>query len=268
MFEKFFKLTKNPFKKTPDPDFLFLSRSHKEAYERMIYAIEEKEIMLLTGGVGTGKTTLSRYLIDKLHPAERYRFVLVLNPNLPVTQLLRMIAVNIGIKKPKRTKSSLLEQIQEALFEYYENNISCIIIFDESQLIKKKDTYEELRLLTNFQLDDENLFTLIILGQKELELKIDSSSMEAFKQRIGVRYSLKPLEKPEIKDYIIHRIKIAGGNADIVDKAVFSLIYKYSKGIPRIINNIMSLSLLCAFSLDKNVINADIINDVVKELHL
>lgn len=268
MFEKYFNLSKNPFKKTPDPDFLYLSKSHNEAFERMMYAIEEKEIMLLTGGVGTGKTTLSRYLIDRLEPPENYRIVLILNPNLPITQLLKAIAINIGIKKPKRTKALLLEQIQEVLYKYFEENITCIIVFDESQLIKKKDTYEELRLLTNFQLDDENLFSLIILGQKELEAKIDHSNMESFKQRIGVRYCLRPLNKNEISSYVYHRIGIAGGSDDIINPAIFSPLNKYTKGIPRIINNVMSLSLLNAFSQDKKVIESDIIHDVAKELHL
>ncbi len=268
MFEKYFRLKKNPFKKTPDPDFLYLSNSHREAYERMMYAIEEKEIMLLTGGVGVGKTTLSRYLIDRLEPQESYRFALILNPNLPVTQLLKLIASSLGIEKKKRGKSALLEQIQDAFFSFYENDISCVIILDESQLIKKKDTYEELRLLTNFQLDDENLFTLIILGQKELEAKIDSADMEAFKQRIGVRYCLRPLNKAEIKEYVSYRLSIAGGHNGMVDPSIFESLFRYSKGIPRIINNIMSLALLNAFSLDKKVITTDIVKDVARELNL
>jgi type II secretory pathway predicted ATPase ExeA len=268
MFEKYFSLKKNPFKKTPDPEFLYLSRSHREAYERMMYAIEEKEIMLLTGGVGVGKTTLSRYLIDRLQPQESFRFVLILNPNLPVTQLLRTIAASLGIEKIKRGKSAVLEQIQDVFFRFYEDDISCVIILDESQLIRKRDTYEELRLLTNFQLDDENLFTLIILGQNELEARIDSEDMEAFKQRIGVRYCLKPLNIKEAKEYIYYRLSIAGGSRDILDPDIFTKVFKYSKGTPRIINNIMSLALLSAFSLDKKQITPDIIQDVAKELNL
>jgi len=268
VYNAFFGFNKKPFRKTPDPQFIFMSPCHKQAYERMRYCVEEKEIMLLTGGIGMGKTTLSRYLIDTLEPEEAYRPVLIINPSVSPNQLLRAIVQQMGAKKPKYFKSALLDQLQDLLFSAFAAGITPVIILDESQLIRRKATYEELRLLTNFQLDDENLFALILIGQPELEKKMSRPNMEAFRQRIGMRYLLKPLAPPEVREYIAFRLQTAGGAADLALPEAVDLVAATSGGVPRIINNIMSLALLQAFSLGEKSLTKELVADAVKELKL
>src|SRR5512135_3353080 len=166
MYEEYYGLTVRPFSKTPDPRFLFLSKSHEEALARLQYAVEEKELILLTGEIGCGKTTLTRALMDML--GSGHRVMNIINPRLSPLQFLRTIAMgmDIDIRSGRKAnhKADLLDAIYKKVYQDYESGISPVIIIDEAQLIPGKDTFEEIRLLTNFQLDHTNLLCLVLVG--------------------------------------------------------------------------------------------------------
>src|SRR5437773_8992017 len=222
MFEEFFGFTAKPFGKTPDPSFLYESPQHREALARLEYAVEEKELALLVGDIGSGTTTLSRALIDRL--GDTRPIVLLINPRLTPTQLLRSIAAGLGMQ-PGRFRNDLLDQIHAKLFELYEGGREPVLIIDEAQLIPSKATFDEIRLLTNFQLDDQNLLSVLLIGQPELETRLDRSHYAALRQRIGLRYRLGPLSLAETIAYIEHRIRVAGGAQNPFARAAMERIY-------------------------------------------
>src|SRR5436190_9608309 len=190
MFEEHFGLTSKPFGKTPDPSFLYESNQHREALARLEYAVDEKELALLTGDIGSGKTTLSRALLDRIGDARP--IVLLINPRLTPAQLLRAVARGLGIE-PARFRNDLLDQIHTKLFELYEADREPVLMIDEAQLIPSKATFDEIRLLTNFQLDDQNLLSVVLIGQPELEKRLARSHYAPLRQRIGLRYHLGAL---------------------------------------------------------------------------
>src|SRR6266849_4397106 len=203
MFEEFFGLRTKPFGKTPDPSFLYESDQHKEALARLEYAVEEKELALLVGDIGSGKTTLSRVLIDRI--GDSRPVILLINPRLTPVQLLRSIAQGLGAA-PARFRNEVLDQIHTRLFELYEEKREPVLMIDEAQLIPTKQTFDEIRLLTNFQLDDQNLLSVILIGQPELERRLEREAYAPLRQRIGMRYSLGPLSLDETIQYIDHRL--------------------------------------------------------------
>src|SRR3954452_16333560 len=247
MFEEFFGLTTKPFGKTPDPGFLYESAQHGEALARLEYAVEEKELSLLVGEIGSGKTTLSRALIDRI--ADARPVILLINPRLTPTQLLRSIASGLGLQ-PARFRNELLDQIHTKLFELYEAGREPVLIIDEAQLIPTKSTFDEIRLLTNFQLDDQNLLSVLLIGQPELETRLDRAHYAPLRQRIGLRYRLGPLTAEETAEYIDHRIHVAGGARNPFERAAMDRIHAVSGGIPRVINTLATTALLDAFGED------------------
>jgi len=190
MFEDFFGLRTKPFGKTPDPAFLYESDQHREALARLEYAVEEKDLALLVGDIGSGKTTLSRALIDRI--GDGRPVILLINPRLTPVQLLRSVAQGLGME-PARFRNDLLDQIHSRLFALYEEKREPVLMIDEAQLIPTKQTFDEIRLLTNFQLDDQNLLSVILIGQPELEGRLDREAYAPLRQRIGLRYRLGPL---------------------------------------------------------------------------
>ncbi len=265
MYESFFGLKIRPFSKTPDPKFLFYSRSHEEAFARLQHGVEEKEIILLTGEVGSGKTTLSRALMDSLE--EDHRVISILNPRLTPAQFLRYVAKGLDVDIV-RARDDMLETIYEKVYEDYNKGITPVIIIDEAQLIPYKSTFEEIRLLTNFQLDDENLLSLILIGQPDLRKKLARKAYLPLSQRIGLRYHLNSLDHNEIKEYIAHRLKVAGMEEPLFSEEAIEALCEFSQGIPRNINNIASNSLLEGFGTDAHLISKEIIFDVAHELGL
>ncbi len=266
MFEKFYGFNRPPFSKTPDPLFLYRSKEHAEALERLKYAVEERELAVLTGDIGTGKTTLSRALIDSLDSS--YKISLIINPRLTPTQLLRVIAKRLGIESPSYWKNELLDQLNQILYKFYEQGGSAVIILDEAQLIPSKGTFEEIRLLSNFQLDDKNLLSLILIGQTGLRKRLRHRAYAALRQRIGIQFHLGPLRIKEVKEYIKFRMKVAGRNDDLFNEGALKKIYQYSQGLPRNINNIAANALLEGYAVEAEKIDEGIIEDVAKELEL
>ncbi|MEE8547120.1 MAG: AAA family ATPase [bacterium] len=266
MYEEYFEFDKKPFGKTPDPAFLYPSPVHEEALARLQYGAEERELTLLTGEIGTGKTLLSRILIDSL--GDDYHPVLIINPRLSPNQFLRTLAGRMGVEEPAYQKTGLLEQLNRAIYEFYERGICPVIIIDEAQLIPTRPTFEEIRLLTNYQLDDLNLISLILIGQPELKKRLNNPTYAALRQRIGIQYHLMAMGRHDTEQYISCRLSIVGGNEDLFTGEAVDVVYEYSAGLPRVINNIASNALLAGFSKEVGQIGPDIIMDVVQDLDL
>lgn len=264
MYNAFFGFTERPFSKSPDPRFLYYSRGHREALARLQHAVEERDIVLLTGGIGCGKTTLSRALMDELD--DSYLLVLLTNPRLSPLEFLRTLAFRLGVQNPAEFKSDLLEQLGERLYQLYREGRHPVLIIDEAQLIPGKDTFDEIRLLTNFQLDDGNLLSVILMGQPELRSRLAHPVYEPLRQRIGIHFDLVPLTEEETGAYLQHRIKCAGGTAEIFQVDAVREIVLFTDGIPRKINQVAALALLECFGRNCRLVNADVIREVITEL--
>lgn len=266
MYESFYGLKERPFSKTPDPRYLYMSRTHQEALARLVHAVEERDIVLLTGDIGCGKTTLSRALMDAL--GEGYRVILFINPRLTPMEFLRTLALRLDINDPSRFKTDLLEQIGNALYEFYERGICPVVVIDEAQLVPYKETFDEIRLLTNFQLDDQNLMSLVLMGQPELRKRIAHQSYEPLRQRIGMQYVLKPLSIAETGEYLDFRVVVSGGEPGLFLPEAVERIHRFSGGVPRRINHIASLALLEGFGRESRRIGVDILDAILNELVL
>jgi type II secretory pathway predicted ATPase ExeA len=264
MYEAFYGLKEKPFSKTPDPRFLYQSRKHAEALARLQLAVEDQDIILLTGDIGCGKTTLSRALIDSL--GEQYHPVLIINPRLSPVQLLSVVALRLGMDEETKYKQGMLEAINGKLYELFEQGKRTALIIDEAQLVPAKATFEELRLLTNFQLDDRNLLSLVLIGQPELKARLSRKPYRALQQRIGLRFHLGPLDEEETTEYVAHRLRIAGREIPLFEADALALLYKYSRGVPRTINIIAGNALLEGFGRGAEAISEDIVKDVVEEM--
>lgn len=265
MFEDFFGFTTKPFGKTPDPSFLYESRQHREALARLEYAVEEKDLALLTGDIGSGKTMLSRALIDRI--GEARPVVLLINPRLTPNQLLRAVAQGLELE-PARFRHDILDQIHTKLFALYEEKREPVLMIDEAQLIPAKATFDEIRLLTNFQLDDQNLLSVILIGQPELEERLDRAAYAPLRQRIGMRYALGPLALEETVAYIEHRIRTAGGERNPFSAEAMNEIHAISGGIPRVINTLATTALLDAFGEDAETIEPPRVASAAREQRL
>jgi len=266
MYEEFYGLKTRPFSKTPDPKYLFLSRSHEEALARLQYAVEEKELILLTGEVGCGKTTLTRALMDIL--GSGYRVINIINPRLTPSQFLRTIAMRMELNVSMKHKADLLDAVHRRVYEDYEAGVSLVIIIDEAQLIPGKDTFEEIRLLTNFQLDYTNLLSLILVGQTDLRKRLNHKTYLPLKQRIGLFYHLGPISEAEIREYMAFRLKVAGRDDMLFSDGALQALHRYSGGIPRLINSLATSALLDGFAREVRVIDETLIEDASRELSL
>lgn len=264
MYETYFGLRERPFSKTPDPRFLYLSRGHREALARMQYAVEERDLVLLTGEIGCGKTTLSRALMDALD--DSFRVVCLINPRLTPLEFLSSLARHLGVAEPARFKVDLLDQIGKCLYDDYENGVTPVVVIDEAQLVPHKETFDEIRLLTNFQLDDRNLVSVVLMGQPELRRRLRHRAYEPLRQRIGMQYDLKPLDLAETAEYLDFRMVKAGGRPGLFDGAAVAAIYAYAKGTPRMINHAASLALLECFGRGGEKVDQAVIEAVMMEL--
>ena len=242
MYESYWGLREKPFRKTPDPRYLFLNDTYEEALERLIFAVEEVELALLTGEVGSGKTLLTRALVDRL--GDRYEVGMILNPRLSPRQFLKATAAELGVAQPRFHANDLLEQIHERLLELDGQGRAALLIVDEAHLIPGKPTFEEIRLLTNFQLDDRNLVAIVLVGQPELRERLRHRAYRALTQRIGVSFDLVPLAVGDTRDYLAHRLAVAGcARALFTEEAVVRL-HVAAGGIPRVLNQLATQALV------------------------
>lgn len=265
MYREFFGLKEKPFNVTSDPNFLFLSRVHKEAFSHLLYGIKERKGFLeITGEVGAGKTTLCRALINQLDRKTKSAFIF--NSTLPELQLLQAMLEDFGIMVERKNKGSLLRQLNHFLIEELSKGNNVVLIIDEAQNLKT-GILEEIRMLSNLETDKEKLFQIILVGQPELRNKLNLPNLRQLKQRIGVRFHITPLEKDEIDKYIYHRLTVAGSRGEIrFAEDAIAEIYKFSGGIPRLINMICDKALLAAYVMETRDITLPIIERGVEEI--
>lgn len=265
MYETYFHLRTKPFELLPNPDFLFMSRSHKRAVTYLDYGIRERAgFILLTGEVGSGKTTIVRDLIKKLDTS----IVLskVFNTSVDSSQLLAMVNNDFGIPVQGKDKVGLLRDLNDFLIDQYSKGNKPTLIIDEAQNLTPK-ILEEIRMLSNLETDNAKLLQIILVGQPELRETLALPSLLQLRQRISINCHIHPLTRQEVEDYILHRMLIAG-NRDAVSFScrAFDIIHQYSRGIPRLINVICDFLLISAFIEESRSINEDNALDIVGDL--
>ena len=265
MYEKYWGLTEKPFENTPNPKFMYYSKKHEEALMRLLYAIkEEKGAAMLTGEYGSGKTALSRIVIDELIKDKIYEAALITHPQLTPVEFIQEIIYQLKNEHVKGSKPQLLHIMQDIIYKNFNEGKKTVILIDEAQIIKSKETFEEVRLFLNFQLNDKFLITLVLIGQPELLSKI--RSIPQLKQRLGVKYHLSGLNDVETSEYIKHRLSVGGSTMELFTQEAVEVIYDYSKGLPRSINNVCDMCLLIGFGQEAKVVDKELAQKVVADL--
>ncbi|MDA8736720.1 AAA family ATPase [Opitutales bacterium] len=253
MYQDYFGFVEMPFHVTPNPRFLFLSPTHEEALQHLRYGIEEKKgFIVLTGEVGCGKTTLCRKLLEELDANDQCDTALLLNPKVSETQLLKGIMKELGEESRARSKSDLLDKMNDILLQRIELGREIVLIIDEAQNLSF-DVLEMLRMLSNLETYDQKLLQIILMGQPELNIKLKEKRLRQLRQRVLVHYDLQPLNVAEVQLYIAHRLSLAGSNGQpqFTPRAM-KKIAKASLGIPRMINNLCDKALLASYIRNGN----------------
>lgn len=259
MYEKFYGFKDKPFALTPDPEFFYLSRDHVEALEHLIYGISQGEgFMMLAGAIGSGKTTTSRVLTEKL--GDSVLFSLILNPFQDFFSLLKNIIWDLGVIPDGSTREELINQLIEFLLnEAAPKGKTVLIIIDEAQNLSG-ETLEQLRILSNVETDKEKLLQILLLGQEELIHKLERPELRQLNQRISVRYYLGPLAKKETGAYLQHRLARARPSKTITfTAAAVREIYKFSLGVPRLINMLANRCLIAGFVRETHTLDRGIV---------
>jgi general secretion pathway protein A len=267
MYASHFKLRENPFSLTPDPKYLFLSRQHREALNHLIYGIKEKKgFIVVTGGIGTGKTTLSRALLSGMDPS--VETALIFNSYLSDMELLEVINQEFGIPLAgvDRTKRRYIDTLNAFLLANHRAGKNSVVLIDEAQNLSR-NVLEQIRMLSNLETETEKLLQIVLVGQPELRELLAQPSLRQLNERIAVRYHLDALLEDDVPDYIGHRITVAGntGHLSFADDA-FGSIYDFSRGNPRRINILCDRALLIAYAGNGLEIDRKIIKLAIKDL--
>ncbi len=257
MYLDYFGFDEPPFSITPDPKFVFLSQKHEESLAHLVYGISRgggAGFVQLTGEVGTGKTTISRLLLDQI--PEKTNIALILNPTVTPLELIQNICqeLKISMRGIKSKLNTLIDKLNKYLLNSWSKGESTVVIIDEAQNLSR-DTLEQLRLLTNLETNTHKLLQIILIGQPELRSTMRRNDLRQLAQRVTARYHLMPLSADETFDYLQHRISVAGGNTAIVSKSLSKRVHKITNGVPRLINILMDRALLAAYSDDSEQIN-------------
>jgi general secretion pathway protein A len=267
MYEEYFGLTKKPFSIVPDPRYFYMSSGHREALAHLMYGIKNGGgFVLLTGEVGTGKTTVCRRLLEVM--PEDIEVAFILNPKLSVEELLATICDEFRIIYPEGNTSVkvFVELINEYLLEVHSNGKSCILIIEEAQNLKP-DVLEQIRLLTNLETSDHKLLQMVMLGQPELRELLQEARFLQLSQRITSRYHLGPLSRGEVYAYVNYRLSVAGlVRGELFSPAVLKRLYKLSGGVPRLINLICDRALLGAYVQGKEKVDIKTLTEAVREI--
>src|SRR5215472_5576641 len=246
MYRKFFGLTRDPFEISPDPYFFYPTPRHNEALANLNYGVQRRKgFVVVTGEVGTGKTLLVRCLLDVLN-RNQIAFAYVFNPRLSVPDFLRYMLTDLRLPTTGRTKSEMLAHLNNYLIARFRRGTTTALVVDEAQLLSW-ELLEEIRLLTNLETSQQKLLQIVLVGQPELDEKMDSPDLRQLKQRIVLRCQLEPLEEEETKSYILRRLQRAGANSHATTMfplETISSVYRYSKGIPRLINTVCENALI------------------------
>ena len=265
MYEKFYNLKAKPFRLSPDPRFLFRSAAHSKALAYLRYGLQTGEgFVVITGGVGTGKTTLARLILSKINKSKVIAVELVTS-QLESDDMLRLVAAALGLAHQDLPKSTLLRNIETYLMARAREGKRVLLLVDEVQNLSH-GAMEELRMLSNFQVGERALLQTFLLGQDEFRPKLQSAGMEQFRQRIIASYHLDPLNRKEIQDYIFHRLRLCGWQDDPhIQSEVFEKIYEHSSGVPRRINKLCDRLLLHGCIEELHELGVQDINSVIKD---
>ncbi len=265
MYTDYFGLTEKPFSIAPDPGYLYMSESHREALAHLLYGLQtDGGFVLLTGEVGTGKTTICKSLFSQIPPEVDLAFVL--NPKITVLELLQTICDELHIPYVDQTSTKLLvDKINHHLLHTNSQGRKTVVLIDEAQNLSI-DVLEQLRLLTNLETDKRKLLQIILLGQPELRDMINRPQLRQLAQRITARYHLGPLEKKDIAGYISHRIQVAGGQNNFFPPRAMTLIHKLSLGVPRLINLLCDRALLGAYTQQQKAVTPAIVRQAGHEI--
>ncbi len=268
MYEAHYGLREAPFSMTPDPRFLFLARSHRDALAYLHYGIEERKgFLVLNGEVGVGKTLVVRTLLGQL--PEDVRTAIVMNARLTFKQLLYMSLVDFGLRPPGRTKVDLLMTLQDFLLEIRNGGGNAVLIVDEAQNLTE-DALEDFRLLSNFEASNTKLLQIILVGQPELRQLLARRSLRQLRQRIPGIYDLNPLPPDSVREYIAFRLRVAADGAVpvIFGDDALDLICHHSRGTPRLINQICDRAMLVGYARGADRVEAEHVRDAASELEI
>ena len=267
MYNNFFKLKVSPFGTSPDPRFLYMMPHTREALACLEYGISaRKGFTVLTGEVGTGKTTLLRRALGSFHN-RKVSTAFVFNPRLEVLDFLEFVLSDFGIVPSARTKSGMLLQLNRWLIERYRMEETCVVVVDEAQNLSW-DLLEEIRLLTNLETSSEKLLQIVLSGQPELEEKLRHPSVRQLRQRVALWCRTQALTAQQTQAYIAERLRIAGASYAIFAPDAVELVHRYSRGIPRIINLLCEHSLISAYVEQTAHVSPEMIEAVAIELEL
>lgn len=264
MYLGYFGLSEKPFSIAPNPEYLFLSERHKEALAHLQYGLGDTGgFVLLTGEVGTGKTTITRTLLNSLPDNTQVAFIL--NPTLSALELLASICdeLNIEVERDASLKQ-LTDAIKAKLLCNHESGGHTMLIIDEAQHLAP-EVLEQLRLLTNLETDHKKLLQIVLVGQPELQQLLQRTELRQLAQRITARYHLLPLTQTQVYEYIQHRLNKAGCERGLFDAGAVGLMFELTAGVPRLINLLADRCLLGAFSQHKTVVDKDIVKQAAKE---
>ncbi|HKY23156.1 MAG TPA: AAA family ATPase [Vicinamibacterales bacterium] len=276
MYEDYYGFTEKPFSLTPDPKYLYKSESHANAYELLQYAVRRREgFVVVTGDIGTGKTTLCRALLEEI---DRNTFsALVLNPFLSEEDLLKLILQDFGVVSREDVKSGrlanvskqeLIETIYDFLLSLLPLRASAVLIIDEAQNLPMP-VLEQIRILSNLETDKDKLLQIVLVGQLNLHPLLKAPQMRQLDQRVSIRYQLRPLSRDEVASYVSHRLMIAGGSASVMfQPKALDMVHRRTGGIPRLVNLVCDRSLLAAYSARTNRVSQEMVYQAAENLEL
>jgi general secretion pathway protein A len=270
MYKAFFSLKRNPFEITPDPSFLFPTRRHNEALAALYYGVRRhKGFVVLTGEVGTGKTLLLRCLLQLLRDSNDIKYAYVFNGRLSPLEFLQYIAGDLGLPAAGKNKSELLLQLAGYVVARGEKKLTTVLVVDEAHHLSA-DILEEIRLLTNLETAHEKLLQILLVGQPELDLILDSAALRQLKQRIALRSHLSALDLDETKGYIERRLQLAGSPTpgQLFPQETVAAIHRYSRGTPRLINTICENGLIAAYARQATAVSVEMIDAIAKDFRL
>ena len=267
MYAAYFGLKENPFNLSPEPRYLFLSEQHRDALNCLIYGIKEKKgFVLISGGIGLGKTTICRSLLGSLD--DSVETALIFNTAVSDIELLETVVKEYGItiKNKLKTKKIYIDALNNFLLDNFAAGKTAVLLIDEAQNLSH-GVLEQIRMLSNLETETEKLIQIILIGQPELANTLMLPALRQLNERITVRYDLKPLSPSEVRNYIEHRLKIAEGPGSLkFTKGAFNIIYKFSEGIPRRINALCDRALLIAYTKNVSKIDRRIVTLAVEDI--